>query len=135
MCIFYMNTCTNTDSLGGPKESPERKVWPYNLRREGKKQSADRRDWPHFFFCFSIATLKTSHKLLPWDRSCLSIARLAFCWSHVDKIKVLASCTSYKVSSLSLLSCDWIQFLAHRTEVPFCWLLAGGHSASWQLRG
>ena len=59
--ILHVNTCTNTDSLGGLKDSPKRKVWPYNLRRE-KKKSGDRcEDWP--FFCFSIAELKTSHKL------------------------------------------------------------------------
>lgn len=49
MYILHVNTCTNTDSLGGPKESPKRKVWPYNLRREGK-QSRDRRGDVSFVF-------------------------------------------------------------------------------------
>ena len=135
MYIFYMWTLVQTlIHLEARKKALKRKVWPHNLRRE-RKQSGDRRgDWPHFFFCFSIAALKTSHKLNSSAHCCLrslSIARLAFCWSHIDKIKVLASCTSYKLSSkfmrlwLNSVPCN------HRTEVLFpCWLLAGGHSAS-----
>lgn len=75
--ILHVNTCTNTDSLGGPKESPGKKSVAIQPE-ERRKQSGDDVGTGLTFLCFSIATLKTSHKLLPRDRSCLSIARLAF---------------------------------------------------------